>query len=160
MTHDIASIITKYIDLRDRSAALAKKQAEEMEQLSKPMEAIETWLLQQMNAAGCDSLKANGVGTAFKVNKTSMSLKEPEVFKQFVLAPAVHAALQHIAALGINLQPVEQEKIAEIIRDVPRWDIVDFRAGKKGIQEFEEAGGAQVPGIATSTITTVQIRRA
>lgn len=41
------------------------------------------------------------------------------------------------------------------------WGLVDWRAGKKAIQEFtEEHGGQMPPGLSTSSIYKVNVRRA
>lgn len=159
MTFNVGEIIAKYIDLRDRKAELAKKHDEEMRQFTAPMDTIENYLMHAMNLMGVSQLKESGVGTAFKAVSTSVQLKEPGEFKTFVFAPAIAAIVRHIQSLGVQLPEIEFEALANIIRDLPRWDIVELRAGKKGIQEYQEAGGS-VPGVAINSIATISIRRA
>lgn len=157
---DTGKVIEKYIELRDRKAEIAKRQSEELRPLSEAMEQLENWLMHQMNTLGVDQLKSNGVGTAFKSNANSVQLQDAVAFKSFVFDPAATAISNHLNALGFELSTVELEKIAEIIRDMPRWDMVDFRAGKKGIVEYTANESLPVPGVAINTISTVNIRRA
>ncbi len=156
---DIEAVVKKYVELRDRKAELAKKQAEEMRPMSEAMETIENFLMHQMNTLGVESFKT-GAGTAFKANSNSVQLQDALTFKQFIFTPATDAIYNHLRAIGIDILPVEREKISEIIRDMPRWDMVDFRAGKKGIVEYTANENQPVPGVAINTISTVNIRRA
>lgn len=156
----IEEIIAKYIELRDRKAALAKKQAEEMAPLSKAQEDIENYLMHQMNTLGVDSLKANGVGTAFKATSTSCQMADPMQFKAFVFAPAIDGMVNYLQATGHALTGSDRERILTILRDMPLWDMVDFRAGKKGVTEYVDTEQQPVPGITLNKTATVSIRRA
>jgi hypothetical protein len=158
MSFSIEEIIGKYVELRDRKAALAKQHDEEMKQFTEPMQNIENFLMHQMNTLGVSQLKGE-TGTAYKAVSTSVQLKEPVEFKSFVFAPAADAVINHLRSLGIDIPPVESTKIFEIICDLPRWDVVDFRACKKGIQEYQEHSSQAVPGVMVNSIATVNIRR-
>lgn len=157
---NIEQVIAKYIELRDRKAALAKKQSEEMAPIGTAMEQIENYLLHTMNTLGCDSLKAAEVGTAFKAVLNSCQLQDPVEFKKFVFKPAVDNIISYLQNSGYSVRDIDHEAIANILRDLAKWDMVDFRAGKKGIAEYVANENGNVPGVAINSITTVNIRRA
>lgn len=158
MTFSVEQIIGKYVELRDRKAELAKKHDEELRPMSDAMQAIENILMHKMNELGVTQLKGE-TGTAFKATSTSVQMKDAQEFKNFVFAPAVLAVSNHLSALGIELPALELGSLAQIIRDLPRWDVVDLRAGKKGIQEYQENFNQAVPGVAVNSFATVNIRR-
>lgn len=160
MTYNIGEVINKYIELRDRKAELASRQAEEMQKFTEPMGNIENYLMHTMNHMGVSQLKEAGVGTAFKATSTSVQLKEAAEFKQFVFEPAVLAICNHLIGMGINVDTNLKAVVANIVRDLPRWDVVDLRAGKKGIQEYIENTEHAVPGVVINSIATISIRRA
>lgn len=57
-------VMTAYIKLRDKRAALKKKYEELDEQLKADMAQMDGWLLKKLNAAGTDTFK-NAAGTAY-----------------------------------------------------------------------------------------------
>ena len=156
----IEDVIKKYIELRDRKAEIAKRQAEELKPISEGMEQIENWLMHQMNESGVDSLKVNGVGTAFKANATSCQMADAAAFKEFVFEPAAEAIFNQLVSYGFDLPDTGQADFLNILRDLARWDMVDFRAGKKGIQEYIENENTPVPGVNVNTVATISVRRA
>lgn len=157
---DIGTIIAKYIELRDRKAEMGKRHSDELAPLNTAMEQIENWLMHQMNESGVDQLKVAGTGTAFKANSTSCQIQDATAFKEFVFTPAVEAILNQLDAMGIDTQSIGQENIVNTIRDLTRWDMVDFRAGKKGITEYIANENMPVPGVNVNTVATISIRRA
>jgi len=156
---DIGQILSKYIELRDRKAALAKEQSETMKPLNEAMDNIESYLMHTMNTMGTTQLKAEGIGTAFKATATSCQLQDAVAFKDFVFAPAVNAVMTYLGACGYEIRELDSGVIANIIRDQSAWDMVDFRAGKKGITDYVENEQQNVPGVAVNTIATINIRR-
>ena len=157
---DISAILTKYIELRDRKAELGKKQAEEMTPINEAMGNIENYLMHVMNQQGVTQLKVEGTGTAFKATATSCQLQDPMAFKDFIFSPAADAIINYLASAEVYIDDSSKTAIANIIRDLPRWDMVDFRAGKKGITEYVDNEATPVPGVVLNTIATVNIRRA
>ena len=155
----IEDIIAKYISLRDRKAELAKKQAEEMAPINAAMEQIENYIMHQLYTVGCDSFKT-AVGTAFKANSTSCQLADPLAFKEFVFAPVANGIVNYLKSCGYGVRDIDTGAISNIIRDLPMWDMIDFRAGKKGIQEYIANENTPVPGVSVNTVATVNIRRA
>lgn len=153
-------ILKKYIELRDRKAEIAKRQAEELAPLSEAMGNIENFLMHTMNQMGVDQLKCADVGTAFRAKAASCQLQDGAAFKEFIFDPAITQVIHYLGACGHVFQPEDHAKMYDIIRDMARWDLVDFRAGKKGIQEYIENEKQSVPGVAVNTIATINVRRA
>jgi hypothetical protein len=155
----IEEIVSKYIELRDREAALAKKQAEDMKPINEAMANIENYLMHKMNELGCDSFKTEA-GTAFKAIKTSCQMADPIAFKDFVFKPVTEGVVNYLTNSGHALRDIDYGALANIIRDMPLWDMIDFRAGKKGITGYIENEQKPVPGVNVNIISTINIRRA
>lgn len=156
----VEEILTKYIALRDRKAELAKKQAEEIAPLSEAMGNIENYLMHIMNQMGVDQLKCADIGTAFKSRATSCQMQDAAAFKEFVFQPAVDAMVNRLHAIGVSVPNSVSKDFFIIISSMTLWDMVDFRAGKKGIQEYMENEKQPVPGVAVNTVATINVRRA
>lgn len=158
MNITVEQATAKYIELRDRKAQIAERHKTELAPLQEAMASIETWLLDKMNQEGVDSFKTPA-GTPYRSVAISMKLEDDAAFKNFVFAPAVQAVVNYLSATGHAVLPVDQEAVAQIVRDHANWGVVDFRAGKKGIQEYQEESGVLPPGVSTSQFSTVNVRR-
>jgi hypothetical protein len=154
----VEDVTRKYIELRDRKAEIARRHQEELAPLNEAMGHIEAWLLHQMNTLGVDTLK-NKAGTPYKSSVNSVHLVDGAVFKGHIFAPAIEAINHYLHAVGYGLQPVDLEAIKTALLSSSRWDMVDFRAGKKGILEYQEQNNALPPGVEVNTVTTVNVRR-
>jgi hypothetical protein len=155
---DINQVVAKYIELRDRKSALAKQHAEEISPISDAMQTIENWLMEQMNTLGVDSVKT-AAGTPYKATQSSVKLTDAEAFKGHVFAPAVEYIHNYLASLGHHLSDADVEAIEMILQQEPRWDMVDFRAGKKGILEQFSADQSLPPGVSVDNFTVINVRR-
>lgn len=160
MAPPIEDILRKYIELRDRKTEMAKRQAEEVAPLNDAMGKIENYFLHQMNTLGVDQLKSKEVGTVFKTTSTSCQMQDSLSFKGFVFAPVAEGIVNYLKSTGYGIRDIDAEAISNIIRDLPKWDMIDFRAGKKGIMEYVAVEEAAVPGIAINSIASVSVRRA
>jgi hypothetical protein len=147
---DINAVVEKYISLRDEQAEISKRHAEELKPYSEQMDIIERWLHQKMNEIGVDNVKTPS-GTAFKAVSKSVKLQEADQFKDFVFMKAARALA--------NVRPQDPEQALNILREATLWDMIDFRAGKKGILEFIESDGTVPPGVTIDSFTKVNIRR-
>ena len=154
----VEEITRKYIELRDRKAEITKRHQEELAPLNEAMNNIEAWLLNQMNTLGVDTLK-NKAGTPYKANSNSVHLTDGAAFKGHIFAPAIDAINHYLHAVGYGIQPVDLEAIKAALLASARWDMVDFRAGKKGILEYQEQNNVLPPGVEVNTITVVNVRR-
>lgn len=157
---NVEEVIKKYVELRDAKATLAKQQSEQMEPLNVAMGQIENWLMHTMNTMGVTQLKAEGVGTAFKATSTSCQMADAGEFKAFVFKPVLQGLVNYLASSGISVNQQDVQQFLSIIMTMPMWDMIDFRAGKKGITEYIENENAVVPGVNINTVATVSIRRA
>lgn len=151
-------VIAKYVQLRDEVATISKQQAEDLRPKRDAMQAIEAWLLNQLNTVGSDSFKT-GAGTAYKTVASSVKLVDAGAFKGHVFAPALDQVYNYLKATGYDIQPVDFEAISRLLIEQARWDMVDFRAGKKGILEDAEHNDVLPPGVAVDYSTQVNVRR-
>lgn len=160
MATSVNEIIQKYIELRDRKAEIAKRHEAELAPLSQAQTDIENYLMHQMNGLGVTQLKAEGIGTVFKATSTSCQMADPIAFKEFVFTPAVNGIIGYLQATGYPIGNADGNAIANIIRDMTMWGVVDFRAGKKGITEYVIDEQKPVPGVNINSVATVNVRRA
>lgn len=157
---NIGEVIKKYIELRDRKAVMGARHSEEMAPLSDAMQSIENFLMHTMNTMGVDQLKDAEFGTAFKATATSVQMADPLAFKTFVFSPVIEGVFNYMLATGYAIRDLDKEQLQNILLTMPMWDMIDFRAGKKGITEFIANENTPVPGVAINTVATVNIRRA
>lgn len=155
---NIEQVTAKYIELRDRKSEIAKRHSEEMRPLNEAMENIESWLMDQMNTLGVDSFKTSS-GTPYKAVSNSVKMVDGGVFKNYIFAPAVEAAINHLRQAGYAIPDVEIEALQIILQGKARWDMVDFRAGKKGIIEHFDNTEQLPPGVTVETFAVVNVRR-
>lgn len=149
---DIGEVVKKYISLRDEQATIGERHKAEMAPYNEQMEVIEKWLLKEMEKMGVDSLKTPS-GTPYKAVTKSVKMSDPQAFKDFVFADAV----THISSImGEGFDNIVKQTLLDDIK----WDMIDFRAGKKGIQEYATETGAIPPGVTIDQFTTINIRRA
>lgn len=154
----VEEVTKKYIELRDRKAELAKKQQLELAPLNEAMSSIEAWLMDQMNALGVENFKTAS-GTPYKANSNSVRMDDPLAFKRCIFLPAVDGIYHYLCAVGHSIQPADLEAITSLLQEKPRWDMVDFRAGKKGILEYQEQNNALPPGVSVETTSVINVRR-
>lgn len=155
----IEEVTRKYVELRDRKAELTKKHQGEMVPFNEAMEVCENWLLDKMNTLGCANLK-NAAGTPYKANQNSVRMEDAARFKEFIFAPAIEAVYHYLCAVGYGIQPADLAAIKAALQEKSAWDMVDFRAGKKGILEYQEQNNALPPGVAVETSTVINVRGA
>lgn len=155
----IEDVTRKYIELRNRKAERAKEHQEELRPLSEAMVAIENFILEQMNQLGVDSFKTSA-GTPYKANQNSVGITDAQAFKAEVFLPAVQGIYHYLSACGHSLQQADIDAIKSLLQEKTKWDIVDFRAGKKGVLEYLENNNKLPAGIDLQTITVVNVRKA
>lgn len=155
----IEEAIGKYVELRDRIAEIGKRHTAELAPLSDAMKLLEGFFAAQMAEVGCDSFKT-AQGTAFKKNSNSVTMQDPIAFKEHVFIPAAEAIYHYLCAIGFTPQQADLEAIKSMLQTKVRWDMVDFRAGKKGVLEYLEENSVLPPGVNVETVSVVQVRRA
>ena len=154
----VDEVVKKYIEIRDRKAEIAKRQSAELVPLNDAMANIEKWLMDQMNTLGVDSFKT-AHGTPYKANSNSVKLTDAGAFKGHVFAPAVEGINNYLSGTGHTLQPVDLEALLSILLQMPKWDMVDFRAGKTGVLGYLESNEALPPGVSVETTAVINVRR-
>lgn len=75
--------IGKFVELRDRIAAIKKEQAKALAPFNVALATVEAWLLEDLNSAKVDSMRA-GTGTVFKTVRTSASVSSWEDALNFI----------------------------------------------------------------------------
>ena len=77
-------MIAQYIKLRDKVDLLTKQFEESLAPYKMGMQALEGAVTIEMDKLGVDSIKCNGVGTAFRKTTTSAKVADREAFMDFV----------------------------------------------------------------------------
>ena len=77
-------LIEKYIKIRDRKEALAKKHKEELAQYVQAMSAIENDMLRRLNDEQAEKI-ATQHGTAYKTVRTSATVADWETVLQYIV---------------------------------------------------------------------------
>lgn len=154
----IEELLKKYFDLDVREDEMCKRHAEELKPLSEAKNTIKNYLQHLMTTMGTDSFKVQGLGTAFTKMSRTCQMADADAFKQFVFQPVVEGVINYMQGTGIQLRDRDSEVIKNVILSMPMWDMIDFRAGQKGIKDYVENGG-QVPGVNINSFATVSIRR-
>ncbi len=86
-------------------------------------------------------------------------MADPVAFKEFVFTPAITGIINGLIAAGYPLNEVDVFTIKSSLTGLTMWDLIDFRVGKKGVQDFMANEKQPVPGVNITTVATVQIRR-
>ena len=83
-------VIQRYLDLRNQKAALEAAHKQALAPVEAGMEAIETWLLAQMNADGVDSYKT-AAGTAYRSERLQARIADRTALRDFYVSQIVDA---------------------------------------------------------------------
>lgn len=147
MSYNVDTVIEKYVTLRNIKRDLERDHEENLKPINEKLEKIETWILGKMIETGVDSFKTKN-GTAYKSVKTSCSMADSNVFKEFVFMPVIEWLKQ---TFSIDVSP-------DTLLAVPKWNLVDFRALKSGVELYNEDYGQIPPGLNVTQTTTVNVR--
>ena len=77
--------IDKYVQLRDRKAAMVAAHKKQVEVLDNVLDRVELFLLKTMQDLGVESLKS-GAGTAYQTTKTSATIADWPLYFDFLRA--------------------------------------------------------------------------
>ena len=80
---DLSPLVSKYVQLRDRKAAMKKAFDDSVAEIDAMLDKVENFLLKQMNAQGAESIKTQS-GTAYISKKTNVSIKDLPAFRAFL----------------------------------------------------------------------------
>lgn len=123
----IGKMIGMYVKLRDRIKAKEDEMKVALKPAKEMLESLNNRILDELNKAGGDSLKAD-TGTAYRTARTTASLADPSAFRDYVIANEL-------------------------------FDMVDWKANAKAVQDHNEEFGALPPGVNVSTVYLVGVRR-
>ena len=82
---DINKRIEQYIKLRDKIAEIKKRQKDELKPYNETLEKLNAVLLAHLNTVNGNSVSSDA-GVAYRSEKKSASLADPEAFRKFVIA--------------------------------------------------------------------------
>jgi hypothetical protein len=80
---DVAEVVAKYIELRDRKAKMKADYEASIAPITEAMDRAEAFLLNHMNSQGVQSAKT-AAGTAYIAEQTSVTIADGPAFMQFV----------------------------------------------------------------------------
>jgi hypothetical protein len=155
--YSVDEVIQKYVTLREIKRDLEKDHEEALKPINEQLEKIEIYLLGRMNEDGVENYKTKQ-GTAYKTVKTSCQMADGAMYKQFVFSPALQAIKSGLSIAGYNIDDATIINIGNAILSSARWNLVDFRALKKGVEEYIEDNNQVPPGLNVTQVTTVNVR--
>lgn len=110
MTINVAIAIDGYLKLRRAMEDLKEKQKLETAPLLDKKLKLEGWLMQQLDAAGVDSLSAKGIGTVFKQTTTSITAEEWDATLQWIKDNNAWEMLEHRVSKSAAMDYIETHK--------------------------------------------------
>jgi len=146
--HKAESLIKAYIDMRDKVAAIDKKVREEKAHLKEGMDILEAELSKILKEVGTESLKAKGIGTAFKAKKDYVTVKDWHEFQKFL----VGSIIQSYQANG-------NDSIDTVING-SMLHMLNKAVSKTVVKEFLDEEDKLPPGIGYDVENVIQIRKA
>ena len=152
--YTIEEVIESYVAIREVKREMEREHENALKPIEEKLEKIETWLLGQMQSTGVDSFKTKS-GTAYKAVKTSCQMADASIYKSFIFKPAVDAIERILGNAGL---PDMSDALRETILQTALWSLVDFRALKKGVEEYIEDHKQVPPGLNVAQTTTVNVR--
>lgn len=93
----VNELVDRYIQLRDKKAAIKKEYDEKVAKVESVMDKVEAVLLKHFDETGADSIKTDA-GTAYKSNRTSATVADWDKFLAHVQNTESWQLLEHRAA--------------------------------------------------------------
>ena len=146
----VEQVVEKYVTLREIKRDLERDHEDALKPINEQLEKLETWLLGRMNEDGVDSYKTKQ-GTAYKTVKTSCQMADGAMYREFVFRPIYDDIENRLGEQTASL-------VLSHIMTLARWNLVDFRALKKGVEEYIEDHKQVPPGLNVTQTTTVNVR--
>jgi hypothetical protein len=152
--YTIDEVVESYVAIRDVKRTMEKEHEEALKPIQEKLDKIETYLLGRMQEDGVENYKTKS-GTAYKSVKTSCQMADAAMYKEFVFEPVVTAIKSVLDNAGL---PDMTEALRQTIAQSALWNLVDFRALKKGVEEYIEDYKQVPPGLNVAQTTTVNVR--
>ncbi len=151
----IDQIVERYVSLRDAIKVVADRHAEELAPLAKKKEILEQAMLSILNTSNIESAKTEH-GTAYKSTVLSVSL-DPDGGWDKLLAYVGEEAIERIADSLEKDEPPE----AQIAAFAAALSLLNRSVNKTAVKEImDQKDGFVPPGVKTTLITSVNVRRA
>lgn len=142
----IDEVVKSYLTIRDVKRQMEKEHEEALKPVQEKLDKIETYLLGRMQEDRVDSYKTES-GTAYKSVKASCQMADAAMYKAFIFKPVI----DRLKGIGVPFE------VSELLA-LPLWNLVDFRALKKGVEEYIEDHKQVPPGLNVTQTTTVNVR--
>lgn len=104
---DLNQVVEKYIELRDRKAALKREYEDKVKDIDTALEKAEIYLLQQMQTLGMEAIPTKA-GTAYRSTKTSAQVADWDAVLGFVKETNNWAMLERRVAKAAVVQYREE----------------------------------------------------
>ena len=110
---NLETLVMKYRDLRDKKKEVQDSIKESVAQINEAMEQLENVILNHLNTIGADSMKTKS-GTAYKSTRTSYTVKDPALFREWIAENArfdlletrvSKEAIENLIETGATLPP-------------------------------------------------------
>ena len=159
MSFSVSDVIKSHQDAKTELAVMEQRHKEEMAPLKKRMDMCEKWLLAQADAQGVQNFKTD-YGTAYKSLQTSVTMADKTAFQRYTLRPAIEALISalHLPPAITGTFTVD-DALGAFIENVP-WDLVDYRVAKSGVTKLLDDQKPVPPGLNTSRVYTLTVRKA
>ena len=152
--YTIDEVVESYVAIREVKRQMEREHEEALKPVQEKLEKIETYLLARMQEDGVENYKTKS-GTAYKAVRVSCKMADASMYKEFVFTPVIRALERVLENVGL---PNMTAALRETILTTPLWNLVDFRALKKGVEEYIEDHKQVPPGLDVSQTTTVNVR--
>jgi hypothetical protein len=152
--YTIDEVVESYVAIRDVKRTMEKEHEEALKPIQEKLDKIEAYLLGRMAEDGVENYKTKS-GTAYKSLKVSCQMADAAMYKEFIFTPVIKALEQVLESAGLTNMTTA---LRETILTTPLWNLVDFRALKKGVEEYIEDHKKVPPGLNVTQTTTVNVR--
>jgi len=155
MSFTIDQIVERYVSLRDAIKTVADRHAEELAPLAKKKEILEQAMLSMLNQSNIESARTDH-GTVFKSTVMGVGI-DPDGGWEKLTAYMGEEAIERIADSLEKDEPPE----AQIAAFSAALSLLNRSVNKTAVKEImEQKDGFVPPGVKTTLITSVNVRRA
>ncbi len=89
----VEKAVAKYVELRDKVAAIKKQQVEALAPFNAAMSVLENWMLDDLNQSGAESMRTTA-GTCYKAKRTTAKVHAWSETLQFILEKQAYELLE------------------------------------------------------------------
>ena len=148
----VDAVVGQCVAVRDAQKAQADALAEEHKAVTEAQERRERWMLGALNQAGVDSAKTEH-GTAYKTTIRSVGVEDWTKVLDYVCDGVLDTVLEQVEANA------PEEAVRAAFREAPVMQLFNRAVNKTGAIALETATGELPPGLKSTQITSVNVRR-